>query len=417
MTDSRKGHEVRSRRVRAALAVCAAAVALAAPAASAQSLPVTPGTTYFGFNDASALETRPQAQRFALTIPESVSFARQTGANTVRYPIVWSLVEPSPGRFNWSRYDQLYATMVAKGVRPILLATGSPAWARGGVLGDDAHMPMTARYENYWVRFLYELTRRYPKAAAIEMWNEPNLASFFRPGADPQRYTRLLCLGWYGSKVANAQMPVLLGGLSGLQTPRAGDIPMVDFLQRVYSYGGAPCFDAVGYHAHTHNENRGNEELAWARRLQQVRTVLAANGESAKHVWMTEAGYTTAGGQGDTRTEAEQASLLVRMVRWHSQQPGVDSVIVHSLMPFGDSGSDGQGYSVIYRGLLNRMVIKPAFCALALLRRGTCAVIPWATPGIADPPPCGNGRDDDADKKTDYPDDPGCSSRLDVDER
>ena len=36
------------------------------------------------------------------------------------------------------------------------------------------------------------VAQRYPEAAAIEIWNEPNVHWFWRPRPDPARYTELL---------------------------------------------------------------------------------------------------------------------------------------------------------------------------------------------------------------------------------
>jgi hypothetical protein len=415
MTNSGVGLAGSARRVRVVVAVCVAFAALAS-AQTAVAVPNAPGAPYVGFNDASALETRPQAQRYALSIEAVTAYLRQAGSNTIRYPVLWNIVQPGRTSWNWARYDRLYSQLTAKGIRPILLVSGSPIWSRP-TRGDDAHLPHAPAYDAHWVYFLYELARRYPKAAAIELWNEPNLAAFFKPAPDPARYTKMLCLGWFGAKSAVPSMPVIVGGLSGVKTTGGGNIAMTEYLTKIYANGGGPCADGVGYHAHTHNDNRGNEEVAWKARYDQVRGVMDANGQGAKHVWMTEAGYTTAGGQGDTRTEAEQAALLPRMIRWHGSQPKIDSVIVHSLMPFGDSGSEGQGYAVMYKGWWQQLTFKPAFCAIAILRRATCGSVLATALGLADPPTCGNGRDDDGDGRVDAPDDTGCASRLDADER
>src|SRR5207248_909512 len=49
---------------------------------------------------------------------------------------------------------------------------------------------------------------------AYEIWNEPNLASFWEPTPDPVRYTQMLKLAYPAIKSADPTATVVTGGLS-----------------------------------------------------------------------------------------------------------------------------------------------------------------------------------------------------------
>ena len=52
--------------------------------------------------------------------------------------------------------------------------------------------PQLPKYDKQWQAFVKAAVSRYPNVRAIEIWNEPNLARFWSPAADPVRYATIL---------------------------------------------------------------------------------------------------------------------------------------------------------------------------------------------------------------------------------
>jgi hypothetical protein len=201
------------------------------------------------------------------------------------------------------------------------------------------------------------LATRYSEAAGIEIWNEPNLAFFWRPGPDPDAYTRLLKASYSAVKHANPRMPVVGGGLNDVQNNSATANSLPDFLAAVYQLGGGPYMDAIGFHPYP----LATTNTLLRRSVDQVREILRNFHDTKKPLWATEVGLTTS----DSRTpvsESAQADAVVSQYRALSAMPDVDMVLFHTLIEFGDGAGDPEfGYGILRPDFSP----KPAYCALA----------------------------------------------------
>jgi hypothetical protein len=321
--------------------------------------------------------------------------------------------------------------MVAFGIRPLISVLFAPDRVReadGCVAAPPASQHCTgppkdtpeAREE---VReFTRTVAQRMPQAVAIEYWNEPNLGKWFwgNKQPNPEHYTHLLCAAHQGVKEANPRMPVLTGGIAGVKQddPGAYAMSLRNYLNSIYHWGGQDCFDAVGYHSYTDIADIGQEERGHAFRLQVVRDLLAYRGQTNKHIWVTEVGYS---GMPEARPEygvldeQGQANALRRTAQFFSGQPKVDALIIHQLLHDTGIYNYEHSFSVLKRPdpafLTWTPLPKLGFCALAVERRGTCDPALAAT--LPRPPVCADGWDNDGDSLTDHPDDPGCEGRGD----
>ncbi|HYL38592.1 MAG TPA: glycosyl hydrolase [Bryobacteraceae bacterium] len=236
-------------------------------------------------------------------------------------------------------------------------ATGSPVWQAAGILVDGAPMSMTQAVGgnlqsviNYppqdfgaFAAYAGNLARRYPQIREWEVWNEPNLAFFWRPSVNAAAYCDLLGKVYQAVKAANPDALVVLGGLSpgsGDQTGHA--LPAVDFLKQIYQAGGEPFFDVLGFHAY------GVDPLQdWLpAALQAIRQVMEANGDGFKPVWITETGWYSSGN--GSATEAEQAECLRQALAILGAVAYVERVYWYTLRDSGDSGDPEQNYGLFH---------------------------------------------------------------------
>jgi hypothetical protein len=146
---------------------------------------------------------------------------------------------------------------------------------------------------------------------AWEVWNEPNTKQFWQSGADAGAYTRMLQAAYTAIKLANPQAIVVAGGLSP-QATGDGNMSELDFLQGIYAAGGKGFFDAVADHPYTYPLVPSNSTgQAWSRMSQtavSLRSIMTANGDSVKKIWITEFGAPT-GGPGAAANEENYATV------------------------------------------------------------------------------------------------------------
>lgn len=334
----------------------------------------------FGLND--------NAVPHLATAEEDAELNSRVGATTHRISVDWRWVERYPGVYSWGRTDEIYRADLARGIRPILLLLFAPTWA----LEDPAQCnqwlencayPPGRQHDDAWRNIAAMLATRYPEAAAIELWNEPNLAGFWSPAPDVGRYTELLKSGYEAIKEVNPAMPVLTGGFAGSPSSvKDGDITVEvslrEFVQGVYEHGGKDFMDGIAFHPYP----GGLNDSFFFKSFDDVRFIRDAYGDREKPLWVTEIGLSTSGPpRPQLVTEAEQALGLRHFYRNLAKMPDVRASIFHTLIEprGGDPEEDREPGFGIMRA--NREP-KPAFCALAQ-ERGTGYQCP---PNVALPP-------------------------------
>jgi hypothetical protein len=260
---------MRSRLALAALAAAAAALACAAPAAAIET---------------GVVETLRQTKPTART-------AARLGADWARIWASWSELEPARGAFAPAAVAQLrgaVAAAQARGVTTLVVVTGAPGWANGGRGGIAP--PSDPRV---FGDFMGGLARRVP-ADAFELWNEPDDPGYFAGAPDPARYAALLRAAYPAIKAARPAATVVTGGLVGND---------MDFVEALYAHGAGGAFDAVGVHTDTacltdhprryYRDPRGRVGRYTFTGYREVHAVMAAHGDAAKPIWMTEIGWNT----------------------------------------------------------------------------------------------------------------------------
>jgi hypothetical protein len=293
---------------------------------------------------------------------------------------------------NWAPYDSLYRRLTgsractndppaADAIAPLPIVVDAPPRyerlcspaAQTGIVAAGAAA------NRAWGRFVENVAERYPLAKGIEVWNEPNLATFWgKCPPDPRRYAKLLEFAHDGiERSAHPDTPTVLAGLSaGVDS---GPSSWRTYLGRVFS---APrlngpvrsLFDVMSVHAYRSPEDVANNvgfAAAAGRNVELASAFLAAHGVDEKPVWVTEVGVTDGGPADDSRhvgTADEQANRL-RQIYEALRRLDVPVIIIHR---FVDSALkvEPPGYGVVTTDLRK----KPAYSCLAELngRPGSC---------------------------------------------
>jgi hypothetical protein len=326
--------------------------------------PDTPAGKLFGFND-NSIRARQ------ISAADSARLTAGAGANVQRLAFDWRWAEPERDTYRLSDYDAIYREMTARGVRPLFILIYAPSWALDPSEAcdqwrADCRVPPGRAHYGEWREIAALIARRYPDAAGLEVWNEPNELSFWRPAPDPARYAEILREAYDAVKAVNPALPIVGGAMTNRQAREGANIAMGTFLQGVYRAGGRGHMDAIGFHPYPWALT--NELLR--KSVAEVRAVRDAAGDSGLPLWATEVGLSTTGPAPFRFSEEQQAVGLVSIYRELMAMPDVQAVMVHTLLgaDLDPSISREPGYGIVRPDRSP----KPAYCALARERGVAC---------------------------------------------
>jgi polysaccharide biosynthesis protein PslG len=293
--------------------------------------PVSPprgaGTLPYGFNDHAGLVGE-------LSVAEDAELHRRAGSTLWRVAIDWRFAEPEPDELELETHDAIYCEALARGVRPVFHITGAPGWA-----AEPGDCPVPACIDPPRSEALGDLRKlaglvaeRYPGAAAIEAWNEPNLATFWTE-PDPEAYAKVLEAIHEGVRATDPTMPVLGGSLSNTTRTDATRMSYRPFLRRLYAAGGARWMDGLAFHPYP-VEPLGSDRERFTRSMADARRL------ARDPIWVTEVGLPVT----DGISEGEQATTSRAIYDRLADTPGVRAVIFHTLVEAREEAGEGTGF-------------------------------------------------------------------------
>jgi hypothetical protein len=249
---------------------------------------------------------------------EDTNRMRQGGVDSVRVPVSWAAVQPTPAPvYNWTGLDALVATAAHSGINVLPFLFQTPPW----LSRRDNRLPIdNGRQRRAWGAFLQAAVERYgrqgefwrehgPQSGAFvprrpirrwQIWNEENFFYFTQP-ASPGRYARLLKISRRAVDRADRRAELILGGLFGNpkeRPPRAMDAAR--FLDRLYRVRGIEdSFDGVALHPYAGDA----DEL---RRLTEALYRVVRRNRDRVGLYVTELGW---GSQRNPRRVAFEVGL------------------------------------------------------------------------------------------------------------
>lgn len=334
-----------------------------------------PGKRLFGFH-----ESAYEYSEHGWNARDVAAVAKGGGANTLRFTIDWLFVEPTRDVWDetrWNHHKRIYDAALAAGIRPHITVSTAPTWARDGLLpslcGPGARpceYPPSRAMNGEWVEFVREVARRFPRAGAIEIWNEPNLDEYYKPAPDPQRYAELVALAYPAIKAAAPRVNVLAGANAPAQDfeydslGTKTDWPIEDFMRAAYA--SSPSIkgnmDGISYHYLWPARGYGKGSR-FADLVQDVRKVRNEFGDRGMGLWMSEFGLTTTGPY--AVSHKEQADGLIRIYRRLMSMKDSRELIIHTLADRIETPRSERDYGYGLISSFDPFVPKPAYCAFA----------------------------------------------------
>ena len=290
-----------------------------------------PAQVGVGFND-TLLSVHPQ---FPIsTFVERLSAA---GAELHRMSLSWQFHESTRGQPDYGyfgRWDDLYRQEAAIGVRQVIQLVGTPPWAldpdarkpNGGVPctdpGANCLAPPNVRdpaVREEWKQWVRTVVTRYPTAAAIEVWNEPNLEWAWIIKQDTDLYGELVAATHEAVESVDPAMPVLAGSIAGVRdgsTPSATH--MSTFIDSMFTNSATGHFDAISFHSYPCGFGPPADRVR--NDTNRIRAIKNYRGVPEFPLWLTETGAGTSGPTpancADAFMEAEQGPALGAVIDW-----------------------------------------------------------------------------------------------------
>jgi polysaccharide biosynthesis protein PslG len=289
---------------------------------------------------------------------------RGTGTGWLRDPFKWSVIEPSPGRFNFAYYDHYVLLAAQRGLHIVAQLVGAPGWAAPTAISLPADPTLFARYVaavvgrygpggTFWAQ---HPSLKDSAITVFELWNEPYFDSGDGGAYNPGRYARTVKAAAIAGHAAAPSVRFLI------------EAEMEAHLNRVWTwwvdalYRAVPdlnrYFDGVAVHdfgtdlAHLAPivANEPYPNFGRVRRIEDLRRQFLAHRAGRKAFWITETGWSTCAQLGCV-TPSEQAANLTTLfgylrTKWRNW---VQAVFVYRYQDGTEPNSAQGGYGLVYR--------------------------------------------------------------------
>jgi polysaccharide biosynthesis protein PslG len=305
------------------------------PAATTTTRPSPPRADQAGLSPGFGITALPKAQ-FDATFDAIAA----TQARWLRVDFDWSVIQRhGANTYDWSRTDRIVAAARDRDLSVDALMTYTPGWARPAGT-PDKNPPIDP---DDFARFVSAAAQRYASMGVTtwEIWNEPNVSTFWYPRPNPQEYTALLVRASAAIKSVEPHATVLSGGLSpAADSSNGSQISAVTFLSGVYAAGGGRAFDAVALHPYSFpNLPTFPADFNTFLATPALHQVMVDHGDAIKQIWGTEIGAPTEGGGGSV-SEAVQAEIVTEAYRQWVAWPYTGPLIWFAYEDAGSSPFD-----------------------------------------------------------------------------
>ncbi len=257
-------------------------------------------------NPVAGVHTRLTDEVEAWKIQRTLRMVRKMGTPWIVEYFPWPYIEPQEGDFTWHHSDTVIEHATNQGLTVIARLGWVPRWARpegseGGKRENEQETTFTyldAEHYDAFATFVADFVARYRgRVNHVIIWNEPNL-SFewgYRP-VDPEGYADLLREVYARAHAANPEVIVMAGALAPTLESEESTAGMSDliYLERMYRAGAALHFDALAAHAYGQTfppDALPAPDAINFRRVELLREIMAAHGDAAKPIYVTEAGW------------------------------------------------------------------------------------------------------------------------------
>ncbi len=284
------------------------------------------------------------------------------GFRWIRQFAYWDQLEPAPGAFDWSGWDQLARALPDfPQLEPVVVLMNSPAWARqqrsAGVPSNTGPPQDLSRF----AAFASAFAGRYGGLVDYyQIWDEPNLADAW--GAmdpRPAEYVALLDTARSAIQQSDPAATILAAGLAPTTETAGRNISDIRYLDALYRQGARELMDVVvgkpyGF-ATSPLDRRIDETILNFSRIIALREVMVRHGDARKSLWASNLGWNSlpsdwAGAPSIWRevSEAEQVQFSLQALdRAHREWPWMGAMFFHHWQPPAAASDPQWGFALV----------------------------------------------------------------------
>ena len=309
--------------------------------------------------------------------------------------MVWAVVEPEKGRFDFKKLDRTIQDFYRKGFNLFITVSSFNVWDQygPGAVFDRKNKPTHKLPKDLkaYSNFLQKAVERYdgdgiddaPGSPVVRYWQIQNEPDFFWKDT-PENYAKLLKVSYQAIKKADPQAQVVIGGIGGLNKKNGYNFyaSTVRHLDRIKDEKNERFFDV--FDMHWMSTARGYKRFLNKRQgvhlgefIDKIRNLLDQHGYADARIFITEASTFSGcperrgGKSGFCQSEEEQATGLLKFFIYPFSK-GVSKVFWVSLHEWHNFGGRSGGV-FDHVGLINNPANsgkkgkKPAFYTYKLL--------------------------------------------------
>lgn len=224
-------------------------------------------------------------------IDRTLDLIKQAHIGWIKQQFLWAGIETAKGTYNWTKWDAIVNKATSRGIRVIARLDYTPAWAQKNP-NPNAPPDDPGTYAD----FVYQFTKHYAgKVAAVQIWNEPNLAAEWGGQApNPKAYVNMLRLAYQKAKAGDPHVIVLAAPLAETLERSANAMDELDYLQQMYTDGVRGYFDVLAANAYglgfAPNDPPSPNRLNFLR-FTLLRKIMVKNGDGNRAIWFNEYGW------------------------------------------------------------------------------------------------------------------------------
>jgi len=287
-----------------------------------------------------------------------------------RFDAWWSVLEPEQDRWDWQFMDRIADFYRRHNLNAMPILCYSSAWS--------GKPPRDAEERSRFARYVYHTVRRYCATfRAWEIWNEPNIPTFWQPQPSAQDYAELLKEAYKAAKAADPTCTVV-----GAATSMAD----LNYIQDLHRFGAWDFMDVLSIHPYSMGGNAHQQRLE---RILALVNELNHATRNPKPIWITEIGWTA-------DSDDDEVSQAVSLVQAYctALAAGVQRIFWFCLTDWSEKwgilrpdGSQKKAYTALrlltgalsdasFAGYLPDR-LGPEFRALVFTRKGAPVIVAW----------------------------------------
>lgn len=235
------------------------------------------------------------------------------GLDWTRVDLHWDRHEPEQGQYRLSELDGVIQQLQQEQLKSVFYLVGSAPHATSAPAGSPTPDQYPPKDPQLFADAMSMFAKRYPSVDAWQVWNEPNLPSFWRPHEDPIGYGRLLQVTAPALRQSAPGKPVIMAGMAYYsQMPVKGGL----MLEELGKLGVQQLGTVVAYHPYSQEPESDEPGVNdFILRAQQLNATLRSVQVPA--IWATEWGWSSYAGPKELQeiigTDGQADYLLRRL--------------------------------------------------------------------------------------------------------